>query len=189
MHTKLLHGAQPFSRSYTRNSPHFIEPESPILCSEQPATCPYPQQHHSSPCPNPISWTTILILSFPSMPTSSKWCLHIPKCISYCVYKIYCSGLRYSHRLLAHTQLLRQTFERCVASSETALCLSLFSVTNWVLTSDGRDALIRSKPISCSCVRLPWWLRINWGGLHGLQTGGTTFKFLPYQLSYACLKD
>ena len=33
--------------SYSRNSPCFMEPESTL----QPATCPYPEPHQSSPCP------------------------------------------------------------------------------------------------------------------------------------------
>jgi hypothetical protein len=28
-----------------------------------PATCPYPEQNQSSPCPHPTSWRSILILS------------------------------------------------------------------------------------------------------------------------------
>ena len=37
--------------SQSRNSPHFIEPESSLPHSQVPATCPYPEPAQSSPYP------------------------------------------------------------------------------------------------------------------------------------------
>ena len=40
-----------------------MEPESSLLHSKEPATCPYPEPDLSSPCPHTTSWRFILILS------------------------------------------------------------------------------------------------------------------------------
>ena len=52
-----LHAAQLFLRnqpvlSYSRNSPHFMEPEGSLPHSQVPATCPYPEPHRCSPFPH-----------------------------------------------------------------------------------------------------------------------------------------
>ena len=65
----LLPGAESFLKSqqvlsWSRNSPHFMEPESSLPLSQQPATCLYPEPDRSSPCPHPTSRRYILILSF-----------------------------------------------------------------------------------------------------------------------------
>jgi hypothetical protein len=39
--------------SWSRNSPHFTEPESSLSCSQVPATCPYPEPTPSNPH-NPV---------------------------------------------------------------------------------------------------------------------------------------
>ena len=49
--------------SYSRNSPHFMEPEGSSPYSQLPATCPYPEPTIQSPQPPPTSWRSILILS------------------------------------------------------------------------------------------------------------------------------
>jgi hypothetical protein len=35
--------------NYSRNSPHFMEPEGSLPHSQQPATCPYPEPVQPSP--------------------------------------------------------------------------------------------------------------------------------------------
>jgi len=46
------------------NFPHLMEPEGSLPRSKQPATCPCPEPHHSSPSPpHPTSCKSILILS------------------------------------------------------------------------------------------------------------------------------
>jgi hypothetical protein len=52
----LTHGAEPFLRnhqlcSYSRNSQHFMEPEGPLPCSQEP-TGPYHEQDQSNPYPS-----------------------------------------------------------------------------------------------------------------------------------------
>ena len=64
----LLHGAENFLRSYqvlrcSRNSPHFMEFDGSLWNSQDPATCSYPEQDQSSPCPHRTSQRSILILS------------------------------------------------------------------------------------------------------------------------------
>jgi hypothetical protein len=39
-----------------------MEPRGSLPHSQQPATCPYPKPHQSSPCLHPTSWRSILIL-------------------------------------------------------------------------------------------------------------------------------
>ena len=53
----LLHGAETFLRnkpvfSYSRNSPHFMEPKGSLPHSHEPAICPCPESDRSSPCPH-----------------------------------------------------------------------------------------------------------------------------------------
>ena len=49
-----------------------MEPERSLPHSHVPATCPYPEQHQSSPhSPHPTSWRSVLILS-------SHLCLGLP---------------------------------------------------------------------------------------------------------------
>ena len=49
---------------YSRNSPHFMKPESSLPNSQVPATCPYPEPARSSTLPpHSTSWRSILILS------------------------------------------------------------------------------------------------------------------------------
>jgi len=55
--TYLLHGAVPFLRSqpifsYSRNSPHFVEPKGSLPHSQVPANCPCPELARSSPHPH-----------------------------------------------------------------------------------------------------------------------------------------
>jgi hypothetical protein len=45
--TYLLHAAESFLRSYSKNSPHFTEPESLLLHSKVPPNCPYPEPDRS----------------------------------------------------------------------------------------------------------------------------------------------
>jgi len=44
--------------------PKFMEPEGSLLLLQESPTCPYLEPDQSSPCPNPSSWKSILILSF-----------------------------------------------------------------------------------------------------------------------------
>jgi hypothetical protein len=37
--------------SWSRNSQHFMEPKVSLLCLQDPATCPHPKPHLSSPWP------------------------------------------------------------------------------------------------------------------------------------------
>ena len=51
-----LHGGEAFLRSkevlsYSRISPHFMEPEGSLPHSQEPATSPYPETDQPSPCP------------------------------------------------------------------------------------------------------------------------------------------
>ena len=48
---------------YSRNITHFMEPPGGYQCAFEPFTCAYREQHQSCPCPHPISWKPILILS------------------------------------------------------------------------------------------------------------------------------
>jgi hypothetical protein len=67
--TSQLHGDEPFLKSrqlcsYSRISQHFMEPESSLMCSQEPFTGPYPEPGQSSPFPSQhISLRSILILS------------------------------------------------------------------------------------------------------------------------------
>ena len=67
--TYLLHGAESFLRSklvcsYSKNSPHFMEPEGSLPHSQASATCPYPGPAQSSPYTHIAPrWRSILILS------------------------------------------------------------------------------------------------------------------------------
>ena len=51
--------------------PHFMEPQSSLLHTQVPATCPYPEPDQSSPCLHHTFWRYILILS-------SLLCLGLP---------------------------------------------------------------------------------------------------------------
>jgi len=48
-----------------------MEPKSSLPHLKVPATCPYPEPDHSSPCPHPTSWRSTLIIS-------SHLCLGLP---------------------------------------------------------------------------------------------------------------
>jgi hypothetical protein len=50
--------------SHTRNDQYLMEPISSLTCSQEPATDLYPEEDVSSPLPNPVSVTSILILSY-----------------------------------------------------------------------------------------------------------------------------
>jgi hypothetical protein len=66
--TNQPHRANSFLRrwqvlSYSRNSPHFMEPESSLSHSQQPANCPYPEPDRSNPClPPPNHFSKILLI-------------------------------------------------------------------------------------------------------------------------------
>jgi hypothetical protein len=59
--------------SYSKNSPHFMEPEGSLPCSQQSATCPYPEQDQSSLCPPSYLSKIHFNIILPSTPGSSKW--------------------------------------------------------------------------------------------------------------------
>ena len=58
---------------YSRNSPHFVEPEGSLPHSQQPATFLYSEPHRSSPCPHVTSRRSVFNIILPSTPESSKW--------------------------------------------------------------------------------------------------------------------
>ena len=62
--------------SYSRNSPHFIEPEGSLPHLQVPATCPYPEPQQSIPCSTPHFYK-IHFNILPSKPESSKWSLSL----------------------------------------------------------------------------------------------------------------
>ena len=74
--------------SWSRNSPHFIEPESSLPYSQVPATCPYPEPTPSSPhhplplsagpsyCYPPIYVWVSPVVSFPQA-SPPKPCAHL----------------------------------------------------------------------------------------------------------------
>jgi hypothetical protein len=62
------HKSEPFLRSrqlrsYSRTSQHFMEPEGPFSCSQEPSTGPYPEPDQSSPYHTILSLRSVLILS------------------------------------------------------------------------------------------------------------------------------
>jgi hypothetical protein len=59
--------------SWSRNFRHFMENESSLPCSQEPATRPHPEPDQSSPrnSPHPVSWRTVVILP-------SHLCLGLP---------------------------------------------------------------------------------------------------------------
>jgi len=66
--TYLFRGAEFFLRSqpvlsYSRNSPHFMEPEGSLPRLQVPATCLYPEQIDPVHAPHPTSRRSIFILS------------------------------------------------------------------------------------------------------------------------------
>jgi hypothetical protein len=80
MLTYSLHEAESFFRSwqvlsYSKYSPHFMEPEGSLPRLQEPANCPYPEPDQSSPCPpshflNIYSYLNIIL---PSTSGFSKW--------------------------------------------------------------------------------------------------------------------
>ena len=60
---------------YSRNSQHFMEPESSLPHSQVPTTCPYPEPDRSSPCPISHFLKIHLNIILSSMSRSPKWSL------------------------------------------------------------------------------------------------------------------
>ena len=60
---------------FSRNSPHFIEPEGSLLCLQVPATFPYTEPDQSSACPPSHFLKIHLNITFLSKPESSEWSL------------------------------------------------------------------------------------------------------------------
>ena len=52
-----------------------MEPEGPLLHSQKPATCSYPEPYRSSPCPTSHFLKIQLNIIVPSTPGSCKWSL------------------------------------------------------------------------------------------------------------------
>ena len=63
-------------RSWSRNSPHFMEPEGSLPHSQQPGICSFPGPDHINPCPHPFSLIFSNII-LPSTPGSPKWSLSL----------------------------------------------------------------------------------------------------------------
>ena len=90
--TYLLHGAESFLRSqqvlsYSRNFPHFIEPEGSSPHSQQLAICSYPEPDRSSPCPHTTFWRSILILSYHLRLVLSNYLYHfMENCCVSCLF-------------------------------------------------------------------------------------------------------
>ena len=60
--------------SHSRNYSHFMEPEGSLHQQQQPATCPYPEPHRSSPF---HFWNIHFNIILPLTPGSFKWSLSL----------------------------------------------------------------------------------------------------------------
>ena len=82
-----------------------METEVPLLCLQEPATCPHPEPDQSRPCP-PSHFLRIHFNILPSMPGSSKWALSLtfphqtPVYTPSHPYKCYMSRPSHSFRFL-----------------------------------------------------------------------------------------
>ena len=63
--------------NYSRNFPHFMEPEGSSPHSQVPATCPHPESDQSSPCPSSHVLKIHFNIILPSTPGSPKWSLSL----------------------------------------------------------------------------------------------------------------
>jgi hypothetical protein len=77
-----LHAAESFLRSlpvcsWSRNFPHFTEPQGSLPHSQVPATCPYPEPAQSSPYPPSPSLKFHGNTIFPSTSWSPHWSLSL----------------------------------------------------------------------------------------------------------------
>jgi hypothetical protein len=78
------------------NFPSFMKPECSLPCSQQPATCHYPElDAYNQHIPHLTSLRSIIILSFPSASRSSEWflpfrfCNQNSACISHLFHACY----------------------------------------------------------------------------------------------------
>ena len=77
--TYLLHGAESFVRrkpvlSWSRNSPHYMQPDGSLPLLQVPATCPHPEPAQFIPWPNPTQFLQIYLnIILPFRPGSSTY--------------------------------------------------------------------------------------------------------------------